>query len=86
MIKVADLSTFFKEAAKTLKSFTTVRVRISTATPDGGVWTGGWSDIVLQKVDGSWVATSDRALLAVYPKLRSALRSLWQDVLRSGQD
>lgn len=78
VIKAAHLRKFFKEAAKTLKSFTTVRVRMSTAAPDG-VLAGGWSDIVLQKVDGSWVATSDHAPVALHPKLGSALRSLWDD-------
>lgn len=78
VIKVADLNKFFKEAAETLKSHAAVRVRTSTAVPDG-VRESGWNDIVLQKVDGSWVATNDHTPVAIHPKLRSALRSLWQD-------
>lgn len=58
VIKVADLNMFFKEAAKTLKSFTVVRVRMPTAVPDG-VRESGWNDTVLRKVDGSRVSTGD---------------------------
>ncbi len=51
-------NTIGEKAAKTLKSFTAVRVRTSTAVPDG-VRVSIWNDTVLRKVDGSRVATSD---------------------------
>lgn len=51
-------NTIGEKAAKMLKPFTAVHVRMSTAGPDG-VRVSIWSDTVLQRVDGSRVATSD---------------------------
>ena len=51
-------NTIGEKAAKMLKPFTAVRVRMPTAVPDG-VRESGWNDTVLRKVDGSRVSTSD---------------------------